>query len=210
MTMNKMITMVMAAALSSAALAQSSMSMDMPGHDMGTMSMPAPMMPGMMGMDMKSMTSAMTSLSKLSGKSFDRAFLSMMIPHHMAAVSMSKAVVLVSKDDQVKGWANDIIKSQQQEITIMNTLLKAYGGPNTALMTVMQKSMSGMAGMVKMAKDPDLAFVQGMLPHHSSAIDMAKMALEKSKDAQILKLSRDIVTAQAGEMYDFQTWLSKR
>ena len=208
--MNKMITMVMAAALSSAALAQSSMSMDMPGHDMGTMSMPAPMMPGMMGMDMKSMTSAMTSLSKLSGKSFDRAFLSMMIPHHMAAVSMSKAVVLVSKDDQVKGWANDIIKSQQQEITIMNTLLKAYGGPNTALMTVMQKSMSGMAGMVKMAKDPDLAFVQGMLPHHSSAIDMAKMALEKSKDAQILKLSRDIVTAQAGEMYDFQTWLSKR
>ena len=208
--MNKMITMVLAAALGSAALAQSGMQMDMPGHDMSTMSMPAPMMPGMMGMDMKGMTSAMTSLSKLSGKSFDRAFLSMMIPHHMAAVSMSKAVLPVSKDDQVKGWANDIIKSQQQEITTMNTLLKPYGGPNTALMAVMQKSMSGMAGMVKMAKDPDLAFVQGMLPHHSSAIDMAKMALEKSKDAQILKLSRDIVTAQAGEMYDFQTWLSKR
>jgi len=208
--MNKTITMVVAAALGSAALAQSGTQMDMPGHDMSSMSMPVPMLPGMMSMDMKSMTSAMTSLSKLNGKSFDRAYLSMMIPHHMAAVSMSKAVLPVSKDDQVKGWANAIIQSQQQEITTMNALLKPYGGPNTALMTVMQKSMGGMTGMVKMAKDPDLAFVQGMVPHHSSAIDMAKMALEKSKDAQILKLSRDIVTAQAGEMYDFQTWLSKR
>lgn len=202
--MKKTITILLATAISSLALAQSSM----PGHDMSTMS--APMSSGMMGMDMKSMTSAMGSLSKLTGKSFDRAYLSMMIPHHTAAVAMSKAVLPVSKDDQVKGWANAIITSQQEEINTMNALLKPYGGPNTTLMALMQKSMGGMAGMVKMAKDPDLAFVQGMLPHHSSAIDMAKMALGKSTDAQVLKLSRDIVVAQAGEMYDFQSWLSRR
>ena len=50
--------------------------------------------------------------------------------------------------------------------------------------------------------------------NHCSAsqvqVHMAKMALEKSTDAQVLKLSRDIVVAQAGEMYDFQTWLSRR
>jgi len=202
--MKKTITILLAAALSSVALAQSSM----PNHDMSTLS--APRTSGMMGMDMKSMTSAMSSLSKLAGRSFDRAYLSMMIPHHMAAVAMSKAVLPVSKDEQVKGWANAIITSQQEDITTMDALLKPYGGPNATLMNLMQKSMGGMAGMVKMAKDPDLAFVQGMLPHHSSAIDMAKMALGKSRDAQVLKLSRDIVVAQAGEMYDFQTWLSKR
>lgn len=209
--MNKTITILLATAIGSLALAQSSMpgmKTNTPSHDMSTMA--APTTPGMLGMDMNSMTSAMNSLSKLTGRSFDRAFLSMMIPHHMEAVAMSKAVLPVSKDEQVKGWANAIITSQQEEITTMNALLKPYGGPNTTLMALMQKSMSGMAGVVKMARDPDLAFVQGMLPHHSSAIDMAKMALEKSTDAQVLKLSRDIVVAQAGEMYDFQTWLSRR
>jgi len=206
--MKKKITILLATAIGSLALAQSSMKTNTTGHDMSTMS--APMTSGMMGMDMKSMSSAMDSLSKLTGKSFDRAFLSMMIPHHTAAVAMSKAVLPVSKDEQVKGWANAIITSQQEEIIMMNIMLKPYGGPNTTLMALMQKSMGGMAGMVKMAKDPDLAFVQGMLPHHSSAIDMAKMALGRSRDAQVLKLSRDIVVAQAGEMYDFQTWLSKR
>ncbi len=209
--MNKTITILLATAIGSLALAQSSMpgmKMATSSHDMSAMS--APMTPRMMGMDMKSMTSAMNSLSKLTGRSFDRAYLSMMIPHHTAAVAMSKAVLPVSKDEQVKGWANDIIKSQQEEITTMNALLKPYGGPNTTLTALMQKSMGGMANMVKVSKDPDLAFVQGMLPHHSSAIDMAKMALGKSTDAQVLKLSRDIVVAQAGEMYDFQTWLSKR
>lgn len=209
--MKKKITILLAMAIGSLALAQSSMpnmKTNMPGHDMSTMS--APMTPGMMGMDMKSMTSAMDSLSKLTGRSFDRAYLSMMIPHHTAAVAMSKAVLPVGKDEQVKGWANAIITSQQEEITTMNALLKPYGGPNTTLMALMQKSMGGMAGMVKAANDPDLAFVQGMLPHHSSAIDMAKLALGKSRDTQVLKFSRDIVVAQAGEMYDFQTWLSRR
>jgi len=203
MTMKKTITILLTATMGGLALAQSSM----PGHAMSTMSMP--MTSGTMGMDMKSMTTAMNSLSKLTGKPFERAYLSMMIPHHMAAVAMSKAVLPVSKDDQVKGWANGIIDSQQAEIKTMNTLLKSYSGPDVTLMNLMQKSMTDMAGMVKMNKNPDAAFVKGMLPHHSSAIDMAKMALEKSKDAQILKLSRDIVVAQAGEMYDFQIWLSK-
>jgi uncharacterized protein (DUF305 family) len=209
--MNKTITILLATAIGSLALAQSNMpgmKTNTPSHDMSTMS--APTTPGMMGMDMNSMTSAMNSLTKLTGRSFDRAFLSMMVPHHMAAVAMSKAVLPVSQDEQVKGWANAIITSQQEEITTMNALLRPYGGPNITLRALMQKSMGGMAGMVKVAKDPDLAFVQGMLPHHSSAIDMAKLALGKSTDAQVLKLSRDIVVAQAGEMYDFQIWLSRR
>ncbi len=209
--MKKTITILLATAIGSLALAQSSMpgmKTNTPSHNMSTMS--APKTPGMLGMNMKSMTSAMDSLSKLTGRSFDRAFLSMMIPHHTAAVAMSKAVLPVSQDEQVKAWANAIITSQQEEISTMNMLLKPYGGPNVTLMALMQKSMGGMAGVVNMAKDPELAFVQGMLPHHSSAIDMAKLALEKSTDAQVLKLSRDIVVAQAGEMYDFQTWLSRR
>lgn len=152
----------------------------------------------------------MSGLEKLQGKAFDRAFLSMMIPHHQAAVDMSRAVLPLSKDATVKTWANTIIKDQNREIAQMNTLLKTYGGSNASMANMMKSSMSGMADAVKKARNPDVGFVQGMLPHHSSAIDMAQIALEKSSDTRVLKLARDIVTAQAGEMYDFRLWLNKR
>ncbi len=179
----------------------------MGGMDMGSTSMPGM---NMGGMDMSKMgTTATASLEKLSGKAFDRAFLSMMIPHHQAAVDMSKAVLPVSKDAMVKTWANSIIKSQQAEISTMTALLKPLGGVDTK-MAAMMDSMKSMGAMVKTAKNPDVAFVQGMLPHHSSAIDMAKVALQRSSDPKILKIAQDIVLAQAKEMYDFRSWLLKQ
>ena len=195
------------------ALAQNTM----PGMDMskpaktGT-SMPGTNMSGMTigAMDMSRMSAMSTaSLEKLSGKAFDRAFLSMMIPHHQAALDMAKAVLPVSKDAQVKTWASAIIKSQQAEITTMTALLKPLGGPDPK-MAAMMDPMKGMGQMVKSAKNPDLAFVQGMLPHHSSAIDMAKVALQRSSDPKVLSIARDIVLAQAKEMYDFRAWLLKQ
>jgi uncharacterized protein (DUF305 family) len=178
------------------ALAQGSMG--------GMGGMGAGSMPGM------SMKMDMSGLEKLQGKAFDRAFLSMMVPHHQMAVDMARAVLPVGKDATVKTWANRVIKDQAREITQMNTLLKSYGGSDAAMANMMKTSMSGMADMVKKARNPDVAFVEGMVPHHASAIDMAKLALEKSSDARVLKLSRDIVRAQAQEMYDFRTWLMKR
>jgi len=184
--------------LSTAGLAQG-----MAGMDHSTM-------PGMSSSSGMTMKMDMSSLEKLKGKAFDQAFLSMMIPHHQTAVEMSRAVLPVSKDATVKRWANEIIKAQNKEISQMNTLLKSYGGSDLGMANMMKKSMGGMADMVKKAKNPDVAFVQGMIPHHTSAIDMATMALEKSSNATVLTLARDIVRAQASEAHDFRVWLMKR
>lgn len=202
------------ATLGSAAMAQQSM----PGMQMnsgkgmmnGMAGMTVPAGSSMGGMDMGSMNSAMNGLEKLSGKAFDRAFLSMMIPHHQAALEMSKADLARNTDLQVRTWANGIISSQQAEIDAMQALLAPLGGPNTAMMRTVQQGMGSMSGQITQSQNPDLAFVQGMLPHHSSAIDMAKLALKRSQNQGVLKLARDIVVAQAGEMYAFRTWLLKR
>ncbi|MGY2894392.1 DUF305 domain-containing protein [Deinococcus sp. UYEF24] len=162
------------------------------------------------GMNTGSMGTAMQSLRKLSGKAFDRAFLSMMIPHHQAALTMSKADLAHNRDPQVRTWANGIISSQQAEIVAMQALLKPLGGPDTAMTSMVQQSMGGMAARIVRSRNPDVVFVEGMLPHHSSAIDMAKVALERSQNPAVLKLAREIVVAQAGEMYAFRTWLLKR
>ena len=49
-----------------------------------------------------------------------------------------------------------------------------------------------------------------MIPHHASAVDMANLALQQGSDQTVLKLARDIVKAQAQEMYDYRQWLKKR
>lgn len=151
-------------------------------------------------------TTDMTSLSKLSGKAFDRGFLSMMVAHHQAAVAMSQAV-LGTGDPKVGAWATAIIRDQNREIAQMNTLLKNYGGPDSQMAGMMKSMMGNMTASVKNASNKERAFVQGMLGHHASAIDMATLALQKSRNPAILKLARDIVRAQAQEMYEFQVYL---
>jgi uncharacterized protein (DUF305 family) len=185
-----------------------------PGMNMSTSRSTAGTMPGMNmstgAVDTSRMMSvAAPALEKLSGKAFDRAFLSMMIPHHQAALDMAKAVSPVSKDAQVKTWAGAIVRSQQAEITTMTALLKPLGG-SEAPMAAMMDSMNSMGQRVRSAKNPDAAFVQGMLPHHDSAIDMAKIALQRSSDPNVLKIAQDIILAQAKEMYGFRTWLLKQ
>ncbi|QLG12676.1 DUF305 domain-containing protein (plasmid) [Deinococcus sp. D7000] len=162
-------------------------------------------MPGMNhGMTMNS------GLEALKGKAFDRAFLSMMIVHHQGAVDMSKAVLNNVKDAQIKRWTADIIGVQQKEIGEMNSWLKTLGGVDKGAQTGMNTEMKDMLASLKASKDSDRGLVEGMLPHHASAIDMASVALQKSSDARVLGLARDIIRTQADEMYAYRQWLIKR
>lgn len=169
---------------------------------------------GFMGMApgagmMAEMNSVMMNLERLSGPSFNRAFLSMMIPHHQMAVDMSKAVLPRAKDATVRNWANQIIRDQEREIREMTAWLKAFGGTDARMTGMMQGMMSGMANRVTSAANPERAFVQDMIPHHASAIRMATLALQNANDDRVLTLARDIVRAQAQEMFDFQQWLKR-
>lgn len=163
---------------------------------------------GMPMMQMGSMM-GMNGMEKLSGKAFDRAFVSMMIPHHQEAIDMARAVLPKSKDAQVKKWAQAIIKDQQKEIQDMQALLKTLGGADGKMQQMMKKGMSGMADSIKKASNADQTFVEGMIPHHASAIHMANIALEISENETILKLARNVVVAQAEEVYSFKQWLRK-
>ncbi len=73
---------------------------------------------------------------------------------------------------------------------------------------------TAMAGMMKgmmqlMTGKPDLDFVQGMMPHHQGAIDMAKVVLQYGKDPEIKKLAEGVVKAQEGEIAFMKDWLAK-
>lgn len=59
-------------------------------------------------------------------------------------------------------------------------------------------------GMMRGAADQ--RFIVEMIPHHQGAIDMAKVALEKSKRPEMLKLANDIITAQTKEIEEMTAW----
>jgi uncharacterized protein (DUF305 family) len=52
----------------------------------------------------------------------------------------------------------------------------------------------------------DEAFIDAMIPHHQSAIVMAKVAHEKSKIPEIKELAENIVSAQKKEIEQMRRW----
>ena len=74
-------------------------------------------MPGMMS------SKDMEELKKASGAAFDTAFLKMMVQHHKGAVEMAGTEKEKGAYGPAKTMADDIIKTQNEEITEMNKLL---------------------------------------------------------------------------------------
>ena len=56
----------------------------------------------------------------------------------------------------------------------------------------------------------DVDFMQGMIMHHSQAVEMTKLVAAKSHNAEILELGRKIDISQTDEMGFMKRWLQDR
>lgn len=77
---------------------------------------------------------------------------------------------------------------------------KAYQATMDAMHADMMKKPTG---------KPDLDFMNGMIPHHQGAIDMAKTVLQYGKDPEIKTLAENVIKAQEGEIAMIKAWLGK-
>lgn len=70
--------------------------------------------------------------------------------------------------------------------------------------------MTGMHQMegMSMTGDVDVDFAKNMRMHHQMAVTMARAQIKDSKDAQLIKLSRTIITAQNKEIATLDAWLN--
>ncbi|MBI5655030.1 DUF305 domain-containing protein [Candidatus Uhrbacteria bacterium] len=68
----------------------------------------------------------------------------------------------------------------------------------------------GMMRMMGFGSDNlDRHFIEQMIPHHEGAIEMAKLAQERSKRPEILALAETIIQSQSQEISKMQSWYKK-
>jgi uncharacterized protein (DUF305 family) len=151
----------------------------------------------------------------LKGEDYDRMFLSNMIAHHQGAVDMARLAQTNAKHEELKSMANDIISAQTSEITSMENYQKAWGYPASSGEMMEDHSAMGMmddmAGMMtelqgKTGDDFDKTFVQLMIEHHTSAIDMAKPGVTNAQHQEVKDLAAAVVSAQTKEVAQMKQW----
>jgi uncharacterized protein (DUF305 family) len=66
--------------------------------------------------------------------------------------------------------------------------------------------MMGMNNGYMYSGNVDKQFIEQMIPHHESAIAMAKLALEKSKHEEVKTLANNVITSQTAEINTMKQW----
>jgi len=153
--------------------------------------------------------------AEMSGEMFDRNFIANMIAHHQGAVDMAELALANAKHEELKTMANEIISAQETEITQMLQWQKDWGYPSTSADNMMDHSAMGMmddmAGMNaalegKTGDEFDKAFIEQMILHHQSAIDMAAPGKDNASHQEVKNLTVAIVDAQSREIRQMQQW----
>lgn len=137
-------------------------------------------------------------------------FLYEMIPHHEAAIAMSKNILKYTDNAQLKALAQAIINKQTQEVTYMKSLLDklshtadlpkdddtAYLKAYHTIMSEMDKGMSAKPT----TSNVNILFLEEMIPHHKGAIAMAENILLYTTNPSVHKLAQQIISSQKEQL----------
>lgn len=171
----------------------------MAGMDMGT---------PMAGMDMSEMP-------------FDQIYIDMMIAHHEGIIALSQAALARLTDERLIEIAESIIEKQSAEREeLMGYRESLYGDPqpmpmDQQMMDAMTQVMPAIGMMDDMAfqmdpqaqvntfcaaADPDVTFIDLVIPHHQMAITSSELAVEEASSEEIRAFAQRVIEDQQAEI----------
>lgn len=102
-------------------------------------------------------------------------------------------------------------------VIVLAALLTAFAGATTAsaappmlpgmdqMTAQMAQDTATLKGLT--GKDFEITFMQMMIPHHQSAVEMAQMVPGKATHPELVALAQEIVTSQQQEIAQMRGWL---
>mgnify|MGYP001201349746 CR=1 FL=1 len=146
----------------------------------------------------------------VNGQYSDERFIDMMVPHHLMAVQMAQVGSQKGQHAELRKLATTIISSQNQEIQALKDLKQRLSGTSTTPTMVNPVDMENTGMMMPdqlASQSPfDRAFIDSMIPHHASALDLASVALMRSSNDDIKRIARSIIDAQSQEIETMIQW----
>jgi uncharacterized protein (DUF305 family) len=140
----------------------------------------------------------------VSGQFEDWRFLDMMAAHHQMAIEQAKMALERAVHTDLRAMAQGIVDAQTAEIQQIRSIKQDEYGSADVPLAMNQDQMDNMGvpsdSQLEAANPFDLAFIDGMMPHHAGAITMASVARLRSKNPRILAMARAIVDAQSAEI----------
>lgn len=183
----------------------------------------APMWSGRMGFMTRGGDSMMGRNNMESGNqmmgNIDAHFIEQMIPHHESAITMADIALQKGEHPEIKQLAQDIKRSQGEEIIKMRSWYKDWYGKEVSTTSssmghdmgsgMMHGGIMGDSSDIKKLESSqpfDKAFLEEMIPHHQMAVIMATMLLNSTGKSEMKQLAKDIIEAQNREIEQMRSW----
>lgn len=161
---------------------------------------------GRTGFDMMGHGMMMGSMGAFVSSEYE--FLVHMIPHHEEAVSTAGVLKENTEREEMKSFAENIIRTQSEEIEQMTTWhANWYPDEDYAIdYQPMMRNLENLRG-----EELDQAFLEDMIPHHVAAVMMSQQLLSRglAEHEEVAILARNIRNNQRDEIHMMMNWLSE-
>ena len=145
---------------------------------------------------------------------YDLQFIDTMSMHHQHGIDMAKLAVSKAHNMELRELAKKMVSDQQKDIAKMKGWRDQWYQKMPKAMSMQMPGMSHSSHqemmkemgehMSKLKKtsghDFDVAFIDMMIPHHQSAIEMSQDALQKAEHAELKGFAQETVDKQQKEI----------
>ena len=148
--------------------------------------------------------------------SISHMFIVRMLPHHRAAIEMSKNILMYTNDIPVRKIASDIITQQTKSIRALEQALpscSAIANPPHELCQYhkqyeqISQTMFLQMRSAETVGNLNVDFMREMIPHHRGAVKMSENALNFKVCPELIPMLQSIIILQKAGIQEMQCLL---